>query len=55
VLVIKSLGRLGRNYDEMLKQLEIITREKNAAIPTPPSINGHMNRWQKTMVLSKPP
>ena len=32
VLVIKSLDRLGRNYDEMLKQLEIITREKNAAI-----------------------
>ena len=32
VLVIKSLDRLGRNYDEMIKQLEIITREKNAAI-----------------------
>ena len=32
VLVIKSLDRLGRNYDEMLKQLDIITREKEAAI-----------------------
>lgn len=32
VLVIKSLDRLGRNYDEMIKQLAIITQEKNAAI-----------------------
>ncbi len=32
VLVIKSLDRLGRNYDEMLKQLDIITREREAAI-----------------------
>ena len=32
VLVIKSLDRLGRNYDEMLEQLDIITREKEAAI-----------------------
>jgi len=31
-LVIKSLDRLGRNYDEMTKQLDIITKEKEAAI-----------------------
>lgn len=31
-LVVKSLDRLGRNYDEMTKQLDIITREKGAAI-----------------------
>lgn len=31
-LVVKSLDRLGRNYDEMIKQLDIITREKGAAI-----------------------
>lgn len=31
-LVITSLDRLGRNYDEMTHQLDIITREKNAAI-----------------------
>ena len=27
---MKSLDRLGRNYDEMTKQLDIITREKGA-------------------------
>ncbi len=31
-LVIKSLDRLGRNYDEMMEQLHIITKEKEAAI-----------------------
>lgn len=31
-LVVKNLDRLGRNYDEMTKQLDIITREKGAAI-----------------------
>jgi len=31
-LVVKSLDRLGRNYDEMTKQLDIIIREKGAAI-----------------------
>ena len=31
-LVVKSLDRLGRNYDEMTKQLDIITHEKGAAI-----------------------
>ena len=28
-LVIKSLDRLGRNYDEMIEQLDIITRQKD--------------------------
>lgn len=32
VLVIKSIDRLGRNYDEILKQWRIITKEKQAAI-----------------------
>ena len=31
-LVIKSIDRLGRNYDEILEQWRIITREKKAAI-----------------------
>lgn len=31
-LVVKSFDRLGRSYDEMIQQLDIITREKGAAI-----------------------
>lgn len=31
-VVIKSLDRLGRNYDEMIRQLDIITKKKEAAI-----------------------
>ena len=31
-VVIKSLDRLGRDYEEMIRQLDIITCEKNAAI-----------------------
>ena len=31
-LVIKSIDRLGRNYDEILEQWRMITKEKNAAI-----------------------
>ena len=31
-VVVKSLDRLGRDYDEMIHQLDIITREKEAAI-----------------------
>lgn len=32
VLVIKSIDRLGRNYDEVLEQWRCITKEKQAAI-----------------------
>lgn len=32
VLVIKSIDRLGRNYEEILEQWRIITKEKRAAI-----------------------
>jgi len=32
VLVVKSIDRLGRNYEEILEQWRIITKEKNAAI-----------------------
>jgi len=32
VLVVKSLDRLGRDYNEMLEQWRIITKEKGAAI-----------------------
>ncbi len=32
VIVIKSIDRLGRNYDEILEQWRIITKEKQAAI-----------------------
>ena len=31
-LVIKSIDRLGRNYDEILEQWRLITKEKKAAI-----------------------
>ena len=31
-LVVKSLDRLGRNYDEVLEQWRIITKEKGAFI-----------------------
>ena len=31
-LVIKSIDRLGRNYDEILEQWRVITKEKKAAI-----------------------
>ena len=32
ILVIKSIDRLGRNYEEILEQWRIITKEKQAAI-----------------------
>lgn len=32
VLVVKSIDRLGRNYDDILEQWRFITREKRAAI-----------------------
>ncbi len=32
VMVIKSIDRLGRNYDEILEQWRVITKEKQAAI-----------------------
>ena len=32
VLVVKSIDRLGRNYDDILEQWRIITKEKQAAI-----------------------
>lgn len=32
ILVVKSIDRLGRNYDEILEQWRLITREKKAAI-----------------------
>lgn len=31
-LVVKSIDRLGRNYDEILEQWRVITKEKRAAI-----------------------
>ena len=32
ILVVKSIDRLGRNYEEILEQWRIITKEKRAAI-----------------------
>ena len=32
VLVVKSIDRLGRNYDEILEQWRVITKERKAAI-----------------------
>ena len=31
-LVVKSIDRLGRNYEEILEQWRVITKEKHAAI-----------------------
>ena len=31
-LVVKSIDRLGRNYEEILEQWRVITKEKRAAI-----------------------
>ena len=31
-VVVKSLDRLGRDYEEIIHQLDIITRERNVAI-----------------------
>ena len=33
-LVVKSIDRLGRNYEEILEQWRIITKEKRAAMPS---------------------
>ena len=45
-LVIKSIDRLGRNYDEILEQWRIITKEKQAAIVVldMPLLNTQQNR-----------
>ncbi|MDE6997025.1 MAG: recombinase family protein, partial [Oscillospiraceae bacterium] len=32
VLVVKSIDRLGRNYDEILEQWSVITKKRQAAI-----------------------
>jgi len=32
IVVIKSIGRLGRNYDEILEQWRILTKEKHADV-----------------------
>lgn len=32
VLVVKSIDRLGRNYDEILEQWSVITKKRKAAI-----------------------
>ncbi len=34
-LVIKSINRLGRNYDEILEQWRLLTKEKRMAIVVP--------------------
>ena len=45
-IVIKSIDRLGRNYDEILEQWRIITKEKQAAIVVldMPLLNTKQNR-----------
>ena len=37
-LVIKSIDRLGRNYDEIIERWRIITKEKQAAIGIPDGV-----------------
>ena len=45
-IVIKSIDRLGRNYDEILEQCRIITKEKQVAIVVldMPLLNTKQNR-----------
>ena len=45
-IVIKSIDRLGRNYDEILEQWRVITKEKQAAIVVldMPILNTKQNR-----------
>ena len=45
-LVVKSIDRLGRNYDEILEQWRIITKEKQVAIVVldMPLLDTHQNR-----------
>lgn len=45
-LVIKSIDRLGRNYEEILEQWRIITKEKKAGIVVldMPLLNTHQNK-----------
>ena len=45
-LVIKSIDRLGRNYDEILEQWRLITKEKSAYIVVldMPLLDTHSNR-----------
>lgn len=45
-LVIKSIDRLGRNYDEILEQWRVITKEKQASIVVldMPLLNTKQNR-----------
>ena len=44
-VVVKSLDRLGRNYDEMMKQLDIITKQKDAAIVV--IVRTARKRWER--------
>lgn len=41
-LVVKSIDRLGRNYEEILEQWRIITKEKRAAIA---ALTGFMKKF----------
>ncbi len=45
-LVVKSIDRLGRNYEEILEQWRIITKEKQAGIIVldMPLLNSHENK-----------
>ena len=45
-LVVKSIDRLGRNYEEILEQWRVITKEKRAAIVVldMPLLDTHQNR-----------
>lgn len=56
-LVIKSIDRLGRNYEEIMEQWRIITKEKQAAIVVldMPLIGCHSGknlRKQENLVIS---
>lgn len=53
-LVIKSIDRLGRNYEEILEQWRIITKEKQAGIVVldMPLLNTHQNKDLTGMLIA---
>ena len=55
VLYIKSIDRLGRNYDEILEQWRTITRQKGADIvvldfPRPPEASIYAALWREKQI-----
>lgn len=58
VLVVKSIDRLGRNYEEILEEWRVITKERKAAIvvldmPLLDMLEARLRQLQSTMQILK--